>query len=294
MPTTDRPRVAVFAYSEVGHACLQTLLQQGANIAAVVTHPDDPDEEIWFHSVADLARAHGLPLCVAKKIGPEEAAFVAASAPELIFSFYFRALIPMPVLEAARLGAWNMHGALLPKYRGRACINWAVVNGETQTGVTLHEMTDKPDAGRIAGQTAFPIGPADTALDVFVRAAKEAGLLLERLLPALEAGTPDLTEQDEAAASYYGRRTPADGRIDWNKSAREIYNLVRGVTHPFPGAFTTIDGTKYFIWQAAPRPGSAAPGAIVRRSPLTFGTADGLLEALRIQPEGGLETDGSL
>ena len=289
-----RPRILLFAYSEVGCVCLEELIKQRAEIACVFTHEDDPEEEIWFRSVKEIAQKHGIPVRASSKLGEEDMEFCRTAAPELIFSFYYRALIPKEILLLPRLGAYNMHGALLPRYRGRACVNWAVLNGETRTGATLHVMTEKPDGGDIIDSEAVDIKFTDTALDVFLKVTEAARIITERSLPALEAGTAPRTPQNEAEATYFGRRRPEDGRIDWNKSAREIYNLIRAVTHPFPGAFADIGGKKYYIWKARPIAGTAAPGEVVSRSPLVIGAGSGLLEVLRIQPEGGKEGDGIL
>ena len=289
-----RPRILIFAYSEVGCVCLEELIKQRAEIACVFTHEDDPEEEIWFRSVKEIAQKNGIPVRASSKLGEEDIEFCRAAAPELIFSFYYRALVPKEILLLPRLGAYNMHGALLPRYRGRACVNWAVLNGETRTGATLHVMTEKPDGGDIVDSEAVDIKFTDTAYDVFLKVAEAARVITERSLPALEAGTAPRVPQNEAEATYFGRRRPEDGRIDWNKSARDIYNLIRAVTHPFPGAFADIGGKKYYIWKARPIGGTAAPGEVVSRSPLVIGTGSGLLEVLRIQPEGGKEGDGIL
>jgi methionyl-tRNA formyltransferase len=162
--------------------------------------------------------------------------------PDLIFSFYYRSMLPMSLLKRARLGAYNMHGSLLPKFRGRAPLNWAILKGETETGVTLHEMTEKPDAGRIVDQQAVPIGPDETAVEVFHRMTGAAEAVLKRSLPSLVSGKVHFKPNDLSKGSYYGRRRPEDGRIDWSKSAKEVHDLVRAVAPPFPGAFT--DGMK--------------------------------------------------
>ena len=240
-----RPRILIFAYSEVGCVCLEELIKQRAEIACAFTHEDDPEEEIWFRSVKEIAQKNGIPVRTSSKLGEEDIEFCRAAAPELIFSFYYRALVPKEILLLPRLGAYNMHGALLPRYRGRACVNWAVLNGETRTGATLHVMTEKPDGGDIVDSEAVDIKFTDTAFDVFLKVAEAARVITERSLPALEAGTAPRVPQNEAEATYFGRRRPEDGRIDWNKSARDIYNLIRAVTHPFPGAFADIGGKKY-------------------------------------------------
>ena len=271
--------------------CLEELLKDGANVVLVFTHEDDPQEEIWFRSVKKIAQEHGIPVRTPKKIDEAELAVLRAVRPEIIFSFYYRAMIPKEVLELPRLGAYNIHGALLPKYRGRACVNWAVLNGEKETGATLHVMTEFADRGDIIGQKAVPIEFEDTARDVFMKVASAGRDILMESLPELEAGTAHRTPQDEARATKFGRRRPEDGRIDWNKSAVEIYNLVRAVTHPFPGAFTERDGKKLYIWKSLPEEGCGEAGAVVSARPLVYGTGKGLLRVLRIQPEGETERD---
>ena len=161
----NRPRIIVFAYSEPGYTCLKELIKDKANIVAVYTHQDDPDEEIWFHSVYDLAKENNIPVYRPKKIDEEITQYIKQLQPELIFSFYFRRLIPNEIILMPRLGSYNMHGALLPKYRGQTCINWAVVNGEKRTGATLHLMTEKADEGDIVDQRGFDIAFTDTAID---------------------------------------------------------------------------------------------------------------------------------
>ena len=279
-----RPEIAAFAYSEVGAACLEELLCAGSNVACVWTHEDDPNETIWFRSVREIARKAGIPVRTPERIGEAEIKFFRSLGAGLVFSFYYRKIIPDEIIKSARLGAYNMHGALLPRYRGRACVNWAVLNGESETGATLHVMTDQPDAGDIIGSEAVPIEFTDTALDVSLKVAEAARHVLARSLPALEAGTAVRRPQDESQATYFGRRRPEDGRIDWNKSAVEIYNLVRAVTRPFPGAFTETEGRRYYIWRAEPLGGRAAPGRIVSRAPLLIGTGYGLLQIIEMEP----------
>jgi methionyl-tRNA formyltransferase len=205
-------------------------------VPLVVTHQDDPSETPWYASLFDLAKSRHLRVLADPPVESIEKE-VAKIRPDLIFSLYYRSMLPMSVLRQARLGAYNMHGSLLPKYRGRAPLNWAIVHGERETGVTLHEMVEKPDAGRIVDQAAVPIGPDDTAVEVFQRMTAAAEAVLKRSVPALIAGKVQLRPNDLSRGSYYGRRRPEDGRIDWSKSAQEIHNLVRAVAPPFPGAF---------------------------------------------------------
>jgi methionyl-tRNA formyltransferase len=226
----------VFAYHDVGVRCLRVLLEAGVEIRLVVTHRDDPAERRWFGSVAALAREHGIGAWEDPP-GEDLGRKLQAIAPDFIFSFYYRRLLPVEWLVLARRGAYNMHGSLLPKYRGRAPVNWAVLMGERETGATLHRMVARPDAGPIVDQQAVTIGEDETGMEVFRKVTAAAEAVLRRALPGLVAGTAALREQDLARGSYFGARKPEDGRIDWHRSAREIHNLVRAVAPPYPGAF---------------------------------------------------------
>jgi methionyl-tRNA formyltransferase len=289
-------RLAVFAYSETGYECLKFLLDRGADVRLVVTHPDAPGEQIWFPSVAELARSRGIEPVLAGVPDEKLGVRVAAAAPDLIFSFYFRHLLPEAILRTARLGAYNLHGSLLPLYRGRAPVNWAVARGETQTGATLHVMSARADAGDIVDQEAVPIGPDDTALEVQKRVTQAGVKILERRLAELEAGTAPRRPQDEAAATKFPRRTPEDGRIDWTRPSGQVHDLVRAVTHPFPGAFTDIFGGKTIVWKTRlPHLGAHDnfPGQVRTEQGRLYVACgdDRYVEILRIQREGQNEID---
>ena len=233
----------VFAYHNVGVACLSVLLGQGINVKLVVTHCDNPGENIWFDSVEKLAKANDIS--VTTPDDPNTADFIAQIAalkPDFLFSFYYRMMLKPAMLATATRGAYNMHGSLLPKYRGRVPINWAIIKGETETGATLHEMVEKPDAGRIVAQESVPIQPDETASQVFANVTKAAKKALDRALPGLIAGTAELHRQDLSKGSYFGGRKPEDGIIDWLDSAQNIHNLIRAVAPPYPGATTTVCG----------------------------------------------------
>jgi methionyl-tRNA formyltransferase len=234
-------RAVVFAYGDVGVRCLGVLLEAGIEVPLVVTHVDDPNEKLWYASVAEFSRSKGLSFLQSPS-NEEIEKETRRIGPDFIFSFYYRSMLPMAVLKLAKRGAFNMHGSLLPKYRGRAPLNWAVLKGETETGATLHEMVEKPDAGGIVDQQAVPIGPDETAVEVFAKLTGAAETVLRRSLNNLVAGKVKLKPNDLSKGSYFGRRGPEDGRIDWSKSAAEIHNLVRAVAPPFPGAFTDYEG----------------------------------------------------
>jgi methionyl-tRNA formyltransferase len=241
-------RAVVFAYSEVGVRCVGELLAQGVEIALLFTHRDDPGESRWFASVQELARQHGLDAQIPDDPNAEQwLAAGRAAAPDFLFSFYYRHMLCPQWLAVPRRGALNMHGSLLPKYRGRAPIHWAILNGETATGASLHYMVDKPDAGALVDQESVPIGENDTALVVSLEVAAAAARVMRRSLPALEAGSAAAVPLDLAHGSYFGRRRPEDGRIDWRRPARAVHDLVRAVAPPFPGAFSEVNGCRLAV-----------------------------------------------
>jgi methionyl-tRNA formyltransferase len=242
----------VFAYHDVGVRCLSVLLAQGVDVRLVVTHDDNPNETIWFASVEQLALKHGLAVIKPQDANaPEVVQRVRALAPDFLFSFYYRSMLGPALLSAPRIAALNMHGSLLPKYRGRVPVNWAIIHGETETGATLHYMLAKPDAGAIVDRERVAIGPDDQAVDVFRKVTGAAERCLARALPRLIAGTAAAEPQDLQAGSYYGGRKPQDGVIDWRQSAQRIHDLVRAVAPPYPGATTTVAGQALRILRTA-------------------------------------------
>ena len=258
-------RAVVFAYHDVGVRCLKTLISGGVEIPLVVTVADDPNETQWYASVAETARDYGLRVITPDDANTSEVErLVAASAPEFVFSFYYRSLLKTPLLNVARRGALNMHGSLLPKFRGRAPVNWAILRGEQETGATLHYMVDRADAGDIVDQFAVPILQDDDAREVFNKVTVAAELILARSLPLLLTGREKRTPQKVEPGSYFGRRRPEDGRIDWSWSAPAIHNLVRAVAPPFPGAFAMVDGQRWMIHRTRLKHETIAPSERAR------------------------------
>jgi len=290
-----RRRSIVFGYHDIGAACLEELLAAGDEVALVVTHADRPDENVWWRSVRELADKHGLACLVDPDLrSPDFTAEVRALAPDFIFSFMFRQLLPGQLLEIPRLGALNLHPSALPKYRGRSPINWVLVRGETETGVTLHHMVDKPDRGDIVAQRRFAIAELDTALTLHRRATDEARVLFRETYPLLRDRCAPRIEQDASQASYFGGRKPEDGEIDWAWPAPRIYDLVRAVTHPYPGAFTVHDGRRVVVWWARPEEDGTGlpPGQVhVSSAAVRVGTGRGALRLERVQVEGRGESD---
>ena len=240
----------VFAYHNVGYRCLSVLLAHGVEVPLVVTHRDNPKETIWFDSVAKLAALHGIPAITPDNPNtPDVVGQIRALQPDFFFSFYYREMLKRELLEIPKYGALNMHGSLLPKYRGRVPVNWAIIKGETSTGATLHYMTEKPDNGDIVAQQAVPILPNDTAFEVFNKVTVAAEIALHGCLPDLLAGKARAMKQDLSKGAYFGGRKPEDGIIDWSQDAQSIHNLVRAVAPPYPGATTGLMGKPMRILQ---------------------------------------------
>ena len=287
------PRAVVFAYHDVGAMGLEHLLESGFEVPLVVTH-DDPTEGSWFASVGRLAAARGIPTVTPTDPNTREVADrLRALAPEFVFSFYYRHLLSPALLRTARTAALNLHGSLLPRYRGRAPVNWAVIRGETETGATLHHMVARADAGDIVDQLRVPIGADDRAIDVLHKVCAAGREILRRALPRLLDGTASRTPQDPSRATYFGRRRPEDGRIDWSRSASEVHNLVRGVAPPFPGAFTELPQGTMIILRTRPEPERSrrfpSPTLFCERGAWYAQCGDGSVVALlEIEAEGKL------
>lgn len=283
----------------MGYACLAELLRLGASIAALFTHIDAPGEEIWWRSCAELARNHAIPVYTPERIGDSEIEQVRRSEPALIYSFYYRNLLPDTLLQLAARGAYNLHGSLLPKYRGRAPVNWMLINGETIAGVTLHHMVARADAGDIVAQRTVPITDDDTALTLYHKIVPLGAGLVRDFHPLIAAGQASRRPQDLTLGSYYGRRRPEDGRIDWRWPARRIFNLIRAVTHPYPGAFCSLAGRRLFIWQAridAEAGDFGPPGAILEvnsDNSVRVPAGSGALRLIRVQFDNQLEQTGA-
>lgn len=242
------PRAVVFAYHDVGDRCLRTLVSGGWEVPLVITHRPDLNEKPWFADVGMTAQEYDI--AVARPDLPSEPSVLRMldeARPDFVFSFYYRHLLPDGILRSARRAALNMHGSLLPRFRGRAPVNWAILSGMHETGVTLHHMTSRADAGDIVDQQAVPILMDDDARMVMAKITFAAELVLARNLPSIALGTASRRPQNPQEGEYRGRRKPEDGRIDWSQSALAIHNLVRAVAPPFPGAFTSIGGVRWTI-----------------------------------------------
>ena len=286
-------RTIVFAYHEIGAAALRATLRNGFEVVAVFTHRDDPNEGGWYASVARLAAEHGIPVHAPDKLDhPIWVERIKAMKPELLLSFHYRNIIPKAVRALFAKGCLNLHSSLLPKHRGRCPINWVLLLGEKETGVTLHHMGDKADTGDIVAQRRVAIAPDADARSLTYQMARESETLLDETLPKVKAGTAPRTPQDESRATVNGRRTAEDGLIDWTKPAEAVHNLVRAVAHPWPGAFTFAGARKLFVWKSALATGSGHPGEVLSTSPLVVACGSGAIEIVQGQSTDGLWTSG--
>ncbi len=288
-------KTIVLAYHNIGCVGIKALIDHGFDIKAIFTHIDDPKENIWFESVAELGAVHDIPVYTPDDINHllwvEK---IKEIDPEIIFSFYYRNMVTKEIFDIPKIGCFNLHGSLLPQYQGRCPVNWVLVNGEKETGVTLHKMIEKPDAGDILGQKKVVIDNEDTGLTLHKKLAKASGDLLNEFLPAIKEKNINLISQDQSKTSYFGGRGPDDGAIDWNKSAEEIRNLVRAVTRPYPGAFSFIGNVKCIFWDVKEVQTSikAAPGTIISTNPLTIACKNNAIEMIFGQNEKGVYTNG--
>jgi UDP-4-amino-4-deoxy-L-arabinose formyltransferase/UDP-glucuronic acid dehydrogenase (UDP-4-keto-hexauronic acid decarboxylating) len=221
---------------------------------------------------------------------------IRLSNPDILFSFYYRNLIKPAILDIPAAGCLNLHGSLLPKYRGRCPINWVLVNGEKETGVTLHYMTARPDDGDIVAGRKIAISDSDTAKTLHDKTVQAARILLDEVLPQIKNGTAHRTPQDHSQATYFGGRSPQDGQIDWLISAAAVNNLVRAVTAPYPGAFSHIGDKKCLFWEVSVLPDAdtkTRPGTIISTKPLVISCGDGAIRVDFGQPAGGIYMSGS-
>ena len=290
-------KAVVFAYHNMGVVGIRKLVEAGFEIPLVFTHTDSAAEHIWFDSVADLCRDLAIA-CVTPESPntPSWTGRIREQEPEIIFSFYYRTMLSREILALPPLGAYNLHGSYLPAYRGRCPVNWVIIKGEKQTGVTLHQMVEQPDAGPIVAQEKVDIACDDTALTLFNKLVGTAGTMLDDVLPKMKAGAFSKTPQDLTRGSYYGGRKPEDGRITWQRSAVEIYNLIRGVTRPYPGAFSFLDGEKLTVWGALVQADTTFPsGQIALRDERVFvGTGKGSIQLTDVEIGGRILTGNDL
>ncbi|MBT8119387.1 MAG: bifunctional UDP-4-amino-4-deoxy-L-arabinose formyltransferase/UDP-glucuronic acid oxidase ArnA [Gammaproteobacteria bacterium] len=289
-------RTIVAGYHNMGCEGLEALLRNGYDVVAVFTYADAADEAIWFGSVAEAAARHNIPVYTPDDINhPLWVEKIHELKPDVLFSFYYRDILSAAILDIPASGCYNLHGSLLPKYRGRVPTNWAIINGETETGVTLHHMTPGIDDGDIVAQQSVSIDAGDNAQTLVNKQVAAAGKMLDECLPAIKAGTAQRTPQNDGEATYFGGRTADDGAIDWSQSATAVHDLVRAVTRPYPGAFTYAGQRSLTIWETEviDQPSDAQPGTILSVDPLTISCGEGAVGVRFGQQENGVFSTGA-
>lgn len=288
-------RIVFMGTPEFAVPSLRALVSAGYTVAAVVSQPDRPQGRkklLVPTPVKAAAEELGIPVLQPERMRrPEAIEAIAAYKPDLIVTAAYGQILPKPLLDLPRLGCINVHGSLLPKYRGGAPIQRAIMNGETVTGVTILYMAEGLDTGDMISKVEVPIEPEDTAGTLFGKLSEAGAELLVRTLPDIIAGTARAVPQNDEEATYAPNLTREDERLDWSRGARELYNQVRGLV-PFSGAFTLLNGEVFKVWKCRPAevPGGAAgapPGTIRAEGGRLFvATGDGWLELLEVQPAG--------
>ncbi|AIQ46799.1 methionyl-tRNA formyltransferase [Paenibacillus sp. FSL R7-0273] len=275
---------------------LKMLVEQGYEVVAVVTQPDRPQgrkKTLMPTPVKEAALALGLPVLQPERLRrPEAVAELAEYAPDLIVTAAYGQILPKSVLDLPPNGCVNVHGSLLPKYRGGAPIQRCIINGEKVTGVTLMYMAEGLDTGDMISRVEVPIGDEDTAGDLFEKLSTAGRDLLQAEMPRLAEGRVDAVKQDDNEATYAPNLSRDDERIDWTAGSRDIYNRIRGLV-PFSGAFTLWNGETFKVWAAAKpsdnqQPASRAPGTVlaVNERGVEVSTGDGSLLLTSVQPAG--------
>ena len=244
-------KTIAFAYHNIGVSGLKKLIKYNYELKLVVTHIDNKTEKIWFKSVSNLCREKGIRFLYYEKTSFSKLLkIINLIKPEYIFSFYFRKIFPREIIGLANVSFMNMHGSYLPNYRGAAPLNWQIICGERKGGVTLHKVNEKIDAGEIICQKSFRINKKDNPVILSKKINKKSELILEEVLPNIKSKIKNAKKQVLKGSKVFKKRKPEDGKIFWKESAIKINDLVRGITNPYPGAFTFYNNNKITIWES--------------------------------------------
>jgi len=272
--------------------CLKEIVKQGGNAVEVMTVKK---EHAKFNSdyvdLGETAAALGIPVHYTDKVrSPESVELIRSIAPDVIFVFGFSQLISKEILDIPRLGCVGTHPALLPKNRGRHPLIWALVEGLPQSGLTFFYLDEGADSGDILWQKAFPITLDDDASTLYEKIRVLASEGIAEFLPKLMNNTAPRTAQDASKATYWLKRTAKDGEIHWDQPSMTIYNLVRALTHPYPGSHTFLNGEKIIVWKAVPPMAQSANGQGCQGNELPGTVVEGSESRLRVRTGDGYVT----
>ena len=274
--------------------CLNSLIEAGHEVQAVFTQPDKPrgrKQELTPTEVKVCALEHGLTVYQPKTLRDGEAMKIISELnPDCIVVVAYGKILPKEILDYPKYGCINIHASLLPKYRGSAPIQWSVINGEKETGVTIMQMDEGIDTGDMLYQKAVPIGIDDTAESMFEKLSVLGGEMIVEALDKLEKGELTADKQDDSLSTHAPMLDKKISEIDWHKSAAEVHNLVRGL-YSWPIAQTSLHGKKLKIYRTSPAKGYGEAGAVIGTDPLTIACGDGAVEICELQLEGKKRMD---
>lgn len=256
-------RVVFLGSQEIGARCLEVVVRHGHEVVGVGALTPG-GHETWEDDVTRVARDHDLLRLRGRRFRTRKAIDeLRALAPDIVLVIGWRWILPAEVLAIPPLGCLGIHGSLLPRLRGFAPVNWSLIRGEARTGPSLFYFDDGTDTGDLVGQRPFELTDADDAGTVRRRLADAAVSLLDEHLPGLAAGTAPRVPQPMEGATFGPQRRPEDGGIDWTLDPRRLFNWVRGLTRPYPGAFAALTGRRVHVWKVAMREGGGpGPGVV--------------------------------
>ncbi|MFC9892486.1 methionyl-tRNA formyltransferase [Nocardia sp. NPDC127579] len=239
-------RIVSFGFQTWGRKTLQALLDSEHEVVLAVTHPASADayKGIWSDSVEELAREHGIPVHLTERADGATIDLVKRAEPDVIVVNSWYTWMPAELYDLPPHGTLNLHDSLLPKFTGFSPVLWALISGESETGLTIHRMDDQLDTGDILVQHRLPIGPVDTGTELVLRGMELIPGALAEALSALESGTAQWRPQPKDERTYFHKRSARDSRIDWNWSAADLERFVRALSAPYPRAFTHYRGVR--------------------------------------------------
>ena len=298
-------KVLFIGSTKRGYLALKALAETDASITGIISLlQDEHENERYEEKIKDFANYTNVPLCETKWMKDQDYAklILTQFKPDIAFVVGCRILIHKDIYTIPRYGTLAVHDSLLPEYRGFAPLNWSLINGEDHSGVTLFYLNERMDGGDIVAQKRIPIEPDDTAPVVYERVCKATVDVVIEGFAKLWEGKPSRIKQDYSLGSFTCSRVPADGFIDWSNSTTTIYNQVRALAYPYPGAFTYFNVNKLTVWRAhpvtpAPRYVGSAPGRVINVSrtegSIEVLTGDGVLKIFEVQLEGEQSTMAS-